>query len=145
MQSQRPPSRTKMRVDLPREVKRVPTANNAVAAAVVDGKAWIVSVLGIGAGKDHLAITQRAFALDVAAGRWEPLPDVPGEKGRIAPTAQALGVRVYIFGGYSVAADGAEVSEPAVDVLDLRRREYYGPPTCRYRRTTRCPVYGAID
>jgi hypothetical protein len=99
-------------------------ANNAVAAAVVDGRPYIFSFLGLGSGRDHRAITTRAFALDPVAGRWDPLPDVPGPVGRLAATAQAVGPRVFLFGGYSVAADGTETTSPATDIYLVRERRY---------------------
>lgn len=102
----------------------VPLTNNAVASAVIDGRAHVFSFLGLGPGRDHRAITTAAYALDVAAGRWDRLPDVPGPAGRLAATAQALGDKVYVFGGYAVAADGAETTSPAVDIFDLRSRRY---------------------
>lgn len=101
-----------------------PIANNAVASSTVDGEDRLFSFLGLGSGKDFRAITTRAFALDVKRGRWEPLPDVPGPVGRLAATAQAFGGRVYVFGGYSVAADGKETTSPAVDIYDVRERRY---------------------
>jgi len=101
-----------------------PIANNAVAGATVDGRDLIFTFLGLGAGKDFRAITTRAYALDVKPGRWERLPDVPGPGGRIAATAQALGDRVYVFGGYAVAADGKETTSPAVDIYAVRERRY---------------------
>ncbi len=102
----------------------VAVANNAVAASTVDGRERIFTFLGLLADKDYRAITTRADALDVKQGRWERLPDVPGPVGRLAATAQALGHRVYVFGGYSVAADGAETTSPAVDIYDVRARSY---------------------
>ncbi len=99
-------------------------ANNAVAAITVDGHEWLFSFMGIGAGKDFRSITRRAYALDVKGGRWEPLPDVPGPVGRIAATAQTLGDRVYLFGGYSVAEDGKETTSQAVDIYDVRDKGY---------------------
>lgn len=101
-----------------------PVANNAVAAAVVNGRTWIFSFLGIGSGRDYRAITRHAFALDVEAGRWEPLPDVPGPVGRLAATAQAIGEDVYLFGGYEVAADGAETTSPATLLYRHADRRY---------------------
>lgn len=101
-----------------------PIANNAVAASTVDGRDQLFTFLGLGPGKDFRAITTRAYALDVKQGGWEQLPDVPGSVGRIAATAQSLGPRVYLFGGYSVAADGKETTSAAVDVYDVRERRY---------------------
>jgi hypothetical protein len=55
---------------------------------------------------------------------WDRLPDVPGDVGRLAATAQAIGDRVFVFGGYSVAADGKETTSAAVDIFDPRTRRY---------------------
>jgi hypothetical protein len=98
--------------------------NNAVAASTVDGHDRLFSFLGLGADRDFRAITTHAFALDLTVGRWEALPDVPGPVGRLAATAQAFGDRVYIFGGYSVAADSRETTSAAVDIYDVRSRRY---------------------
>ena len=102
----------------------LPVANNAVAAALLDGQPRIFSFLGLGAARDYAAITRRAFMLDVATGRWEPLPDVPGPVGRLAATAQAVGRRVFLFGGYSVAADGTETTSPATDIYLIDEHRY---------------------
>ncbi len=101
-----------------------PVANNAVAVAMVDGQPRIFSFLGLGPGRDYRAITTRAFALDPTAARWEALPDVPGAVGRLAATAQAIGSRVFVFGGYEVAADGKETTSPATDIYLVTERRY---------------------
>jgi hypothetical protein len=98
--------------------------NNAVAAATVNGRTRLFTFLGIESGKDHRAITTRAFALDVESGRWETLPNVPGPAGRLAATAQAIGERLYVFGGYEVAADGKETTSPAADIYVASERRY---------------------
>lgn len=102
----------------------VPLANNAVAAARVAGHDLVFSFLGLGAGRDYQAIARSAYELDVERGTWERLPEVPGRAGRLASTAQALGDRVYVFGGYEVAADGKETTSPAVDIYDIREQRY---------------------
>lgn len=101
-----------------------PVTNNAVAVAIVGGRPRIFSFLGLGPGRDYRAITTRAFALDPAAAGWEALPDVPGAVGRIAATAQAIGQRVFVFGGYEVAADGKETTSPATDIYLVAERRY---------------------
>ncbi len=101
-----------------------PIANNAVAASASGSRLRIFSFLGLGSGKDYRAITTRAWSLDIDEGRWERLPDVPGKAGRIAATAQSLGNRIYLFGGYEVAADGKETTSPALDIYDLATRTY---------------------
>jgi hypothetical protein len=101
-----------------------PIANNAVAAAVVDGRPRLFSFLGLGPARDFGAITTRAYALDPDGAAWERLPDVPGHVGRLAATAQAVGPRVFLFGGYEVAADGKETTSPATDIYLIAERRY---------------------
>lgn len=46
---------------------------------------------------------------------WQKLPNVPnslGHNGRLAMTATVLEQNFYLFGGYSVARDGTEVTQP---------------------------------
>lgn len=102
----------------------VPVANNAVAGLVVDGREYVFSFLGLGAGKDYTSITRAAYRYDVARNSWSVIAPVPGEIGRLAATAAALDGRVYIFGGYTVAADGTEHSLERVDVYDPRSDRY---------------------
>ena len=102
----------------------VPVANNAVAAATINGRPHLFSFLGLESGRDYRAITTRAFALDLATARWEPLPNVPGAVGRLAATAQAIGSRVYVLGGYEVAADGKETTSAATDIYVVGEHRY---------------------
>ena len=102
----------------------LPLANNAVAAATIAGRVHLFTFLGLGPGRDFRAITTRAFALAPGSAAWERLPDVPGPVGRLAATAQAIGPRVYVFGGYAVAADGKETTSPATDIYLVAERRY---------------------
>jgi hypothetical protein len=101
-----------------------PLANNAVAAATIAGRPHLFSFLGIGPTRDHRTISTRAYVLDLESGRWERLPDVPGRLGRLAATAQGLGRRVFVFGGYEVAADGSETTSAATDIYHVDERRY---------------------
>ena len=102
----------------------MPLANNAVAAALVDGTPRIFTFLGLGPGRDFRAISTAAYSLDPDGTAWERLPDVPGGIGRLAATAQTIGRRVFLFGGYEVAADGKETTSPATDIYLLAERRY---------------------
>lgn len=106
-------------------------ANNAVAALRIGGRDRLYSFMGLKAGKTHEDISTAAFEYDVAADRWRRLPPVPVPEGRLAAAATALGGKVWLFGGYSVAADGHEVSTPHVLSLD--------PATDTWRRHADMP------
>ncbi len=107
-------------------------SNNAVAAGNVAGRQVIFSALGIDSSKQWAGITRRAFQLTVGAEGWRELPPVPGPVGRLAATAQVVGGKLYLFGGYTVAADGAERSAPALDIFD--------PATARWSAGAPMPV-----
>jgi hypothetical protein len=89
-------------------------------------------MLGIGADKTWSSISRRAFELDVEAGTWKEIASVPGDEGRIAATAMGVDGKVYLFGGYTVAESGDEVSLPDVDIYD--------PATGRWTQGTDMPV-----
>ncbi len=98
--------------DLPRSV-----ANNAVVGMDLDGESHIYSFMGIDTTKRWDGVVSWAFRWVVGSNAWEDLPPVPGP-GRLAGTAEVWGGKAYVFGGYTVAADGAEASVPNVDVFD---------------------------
>ncbi len=100
-----------------------PVTNNAVAAVVLGDGTALFSFLGLGAGKTWQDTRVEAFVLRPGAGEWVGLPDVPGP-GRLASIAVTVIDKVYIFGGYTVATDGSEVSIPEVYVLDTGTLEY---------------------
>ncbi len=98
-----------------------PVTNNAVAGLDTEAGPRLLSMLGLHAGKRHADITAEVFVLDPTSARWAALPPPPASPGRLAATAQAVAGRVFLFGGYTVAPDGHEVSLARVDVLDPLR------------------------
>ena len=97
-----------------------PVTNNAVAAY----GDYIYSFAGLGAGKTWTDVHAKAFKCSVAARQCETLPPLPDGKGRLAATAQTVGDRIYIFGGYTVAEDHTEVSTPEVFAFDPKTNQY---------------------
>ena len=102
----------------------VPIANNAVAALKVGRRSYIVSFNGLGAGKTHADTLAATYVYDSRSGEWSPAPDVPGDVGRLASVAATADRKVYVFGGYTVAEDGSEVSTPWTHAFDPRKREF---------------------
>ncbi|MFK7886760.1 MAG: Kelch repeat-containing protein [Gammaproteobacteria bacterium] len=100
-----------------------PISNNAVAAVTLNDGVHLVSFLGLKAGKTHQDVTTASFHLAPGAQQWAALPPPPGP-GRLAATAATVGRTVYVFGGYTVAADGAEKSIETVHALDLITQRY---------------------
>lgn len=94
-----------------------PITNNAVAAVGTSGGTAVFSFLGLDASKRWEGITRAALRWDTGDEAWREIESVPGP-GRLAATAQVVDGRVYLFGGYTVAEDGAERSVPEVAVYD---------------------------
>ncbi|WP_417451771.1 Kelch repeat-containing protein [Kordiimonas sp.] len=118
--------------------------NNAVAATMVGGTNTLFSVVGLRGGKTWRDTSRKAYMYKAGDVTWTRLPDLPVPGGRLAATAEALSGKLYIFGGYSVAEDGGEVSEPENFAFD--------PETLSYIRIADMPtpvddavsfVYGA--
>ena len=101
-------------------------------AAFVDGRllvfggyvtgALLPGTFVAGAGPAGWPRTDLAFALDPAAGRWEPLPRLPA--ARAAGAAAVLDGKVYLVGG--AAATGGYIAE--VHVFDPAAGTYAEAP-----------------
>lgn len=89
-------------------------SNNAVAGISVNGESRLYSFLGLGAGKQWHDITRAAYGWREGRDHWRELPPVPVFQGRLASIAAVAGGNIYLFGGYTVAEDGHEVSTPEV-------------------------------
>lgn len=97
-----------------------PVSNNAVAAASLDGNTYLYSFCGIDTTKKWSGIHLKAWRMNVLTEAWESLPDVPDpEGGKIAAAASRVKDRLYVIGGYHVAADGSEKSSRKVHRFDV--------------------------
>lgn len=101
-----------------------PVSNNAVAVAQGPYGPTLYSFLGLGPGKAFRDVGRYAAACALREGSCTALPDVPLPNGRIAATAMSLGGKVYLFGGYSVAEDGEEVSNPETMIFDPKTNSW---------------------
>jgi hypothetical protein len=108
------------------EITIMPEAlsNNAVAALTIEGRPTLFSFSGLGAGKTRADMSSAAYSYDIDADKWTRLADVPGNEPRLASVAVGLNDRVYLFGGYTVAEDGTEVSTPEVFAFNPATNEY---------------------
>ncbi|WP_394697532.1 Kelch repeat-containing protein [Pseudoxanthomonas japonensis] len=102
----------------------VAVSNNAVAAVEEGEEFRLYSFFGLGQGKTWRDVSRRAFEYDSRRNRWQELPPPPVAGGRLASVAAAARGRIYLFGGYTVAEDGTEVSTPDVLRFDPRSRRY---------------------
>ncbi|MEK7266754.1 MAG: kelch repeat-containing protein [Pseudomonadota bacterium] len=110
-----------------------PITNNAVAFGHdAKGKGTIYSFFGLGAGKTWKDLTTNAYACVEATLDCRAITSVPVDKGRLASVAASSGGKIYLFGGYTVAEDGAEKSTPETFRFD--------PSTEQYQRVADIPT-----
>ena len=92
--------------------------NNAVVSVQTDNNEYLVSFSGLGKGRTHADTLDVTWVFDTNANKWHQASNVPGNVGRLASVAASVGDKAYVFGGYSVAADGTEVSTPWAHSFD---------------------------
>lgn len=102
----------------------VPYANNAVALSIDEGRATAWSFNGLRTGKTWQDTSREAYSCDLGTGICETASGPPVDEGRLASVAVTLGNKIYLFGGYTVAEDGGEVSTPEVFAFDPRTGVY---------------------
>ena len=104
----------------------VKVSNNAVAYLKLKGQAQFYSFNGLKSGKSHADITNQAFVWQ--SGHWQAL-NVPREQPPVlASIAVTVGESVYLFGGYTVAADHSEKSVPNVWKIDGHTKQWQSMP-----------------
>ena len=87
-----------------------PVSNNAVTLISTGDGDYLYSFLGLGSGKTWQDISSAAAVLNPTAKSWTELEPVPGPAGRLAASAVSAGGAAWLFGGYTVTADGSEES-----------------------------------
>lgn len=101
-----------------------PVSNNAVVSVQSGDDEFVVSFAGLGVGRSHADTLAVTYILDKQTNQWAEANPVPGNVGRLAAVAAAAGELAYVFGGYTVAEDGTEVSTPWVHSFDPVTRSY---------------------
>jgi Kelch motif len=116
------------------QVAPLPTAasNNAVAIAKTGKHEGIYSFMGIGAKKSWDSITNAAYVMDTATGKWSELHPVPGPAGRIGASAIGARGQILLLGGYTLDRQGGEITVSDFSV--------YEPAGHRWFRGTDLPV-----
>ena len=109
-----------------------PLSNNAVAEVKTRGDLYLFSFMGIGPKKTWDEVSTSAYILDPYLGRWKQIRNVPGTAGRLAAVAVGAREHVFLFGGYTIDAQGGEVTVSDVNV--------YQPLTDRWSRGADLPV-----
>ncbi len=103
----------------------IPVSNNAVLITRAGKESKIYSFMGIGPKKTWDAISNKAYEMDLATGKWTEMRPVPGVAGRIAASAAALREQIVLMGGYVVDSQGGESTVPDVNVYIPSENRWY--------------------
>jgi len=101
-----------------------PVTNNAVVSVTAQDREFIISFAGLGSGKQPGDTHAKTFVYDDTVGAWREAAPIPGQVGRLAATAVAVGESAFVFGGYTVAEDGREISTRWVHAFDPLSGDY---------------------
>lgn len=104
-----------------------PVSNNAVAMATTEQGVYLVSMMGLGTGRDYKDVHNKVWALKIGDNSWQQKTSVPSSlplKGRLASIAVGIKQHIYLFGGYTVAADHTEISSPDNFKYDVVKDTY---------------------
>lgn len=99
-------------------------SNNAVALAEGPDGPTLYSFNGLKSGKSWQDTSNAAFACIISIKECEEITPVPVSEGRLASSAVTLGDKIYLFGGYTVAENGDEVSTPEVFAFNPKTKGY---------------------
>ncbi len=108
------------------ELSPMPEAisNNAVCEGFVNGVSYVYSFSGIDETKEFDGIHNRAYRYNTQTDTWESISPLPSDDGVIAASANRIGNIIYIIGGYTVFANGSEISSNKVHRYDTQTNTY---------------------
>jgi len=110
-------------------------SNNAVTSLKIGNQYQLFSFNGLGQDKNYQAIHARAFSINLQTEESKIIAPLTDGQGRLASVAVSLKHKIFVIGGYTVAADGHEVSTDEIYRYDEKNN--------RYHLETRIPV--AVD
>jgi N-acetylneuraminic acid mutarotase len=109
-----------------------PVSNNGVAYVENQEQKYLLSFMGLGAGKTYQDVHNKVWALPLndsyqAAGLWQVKQAVPSSLpliGRLATVAVGIQDKAYVFGGYTVDKAHNEVSSADSFAFDVFSNTY---------------------
>jgi Secretion system C-terminal sorting domain/Kelch motif len=96
-----------------------PVSNNAISSAKVGDTTFVYSFAGIDKTKIWSGIHLKSWRLNSKTDVWQPISSVPDPfGGKIAASASVVKNKIYVIGGYHVAANGSETSSNKTHIFD---------------------------
>lgn len=96
----------------------VKISNNAVVEGFPNGLPFVYSFGGIDSTKVFSGISNRSFKYNVTTDVWDTIPNLPDPATKIAAGASYVNGKIYVVGGYTVLANGNEISSDKIHRFD---------------------------
>ena len=101
-----------------------PVSNNPVCEGFVNGVPYIFSFGGIDNSKIYSGLHTRSFRYNIETGISEAIPSLPDSRGKLGSAASRIDDKIYIMGGYYVAANGSEETSDRVHIYDIETNTF---------------------
>jgi len=92
------------------KIPAMPAAVTSNAVASLKGGLELYSLMGVGPRKTWDDITNQVYILHLASAKWSDGRPVPGVAGRLGASAVGAKGQIFLFGGYVVDGQGAEIT-----------------------------------
>jgi N-acetylneuraminic acid mutarotase len=92
------------------KIANMPAAVSSNAVASLKGGLELFSIMGVGPRKTWDDVTNRVYIFNLASGKWREGRPVPGVAGRLGASAIGARGKIFLFGGYVVDGQGAELT-----------------------------------
>ncbi len=112
-----------------------PVSNNAVCEGFVNGVPYLYSFGGIDETKLFSGIHLNSYRYNILTEQSEQIADLPDDMGKIACAASRIGNIIYITGGYTVLANGNEISSEKVHRYDIENNVFLADAATLLRST----------
>ena len=85
---------------------------------------FVFSFGGIDSTLTYTGVHNKAWKYNVGSDTWESIADLPDNEATIASSASYVNGKIYIMGGYTIEANGNEVSSNKVLIYDVQNDTY---------------------
>jgi len=92
------------------KIANMPAAVSGNAVASLKGGLELFSIMGVGPRKTWDDVTNRVYIFNLASGKWREGRPVPGVAGRLGASAIGARGKIFLFGGYVLDGQGAELT-----------------------------------
>jgi N-acetylneuraminic acid mutarotase len=107
------------------KIPPMPAAVSGNAVVALRSGIDIYSLMGVGPKKTWDDITSKVYMLSLKSGRWTNIPPVPGVAGRLGASAIGVREKIFLFGGYVVDGQGAELVVGDVNAYFPQDRRWF--------------------